>query len=154
MSQPSITAEDAVQVAQRALQTVNELQSDIEDLRQENQELRQRVTELEAAQPDASDYESLDRDDKVGLVRQHLLRKARDNNGRAQITYNGVRWEVFDGEPSPAHCYTLLEQAANEPGFTFGTDADDNKALKVDTAETTLEKDATGLLHANKENTE
>jgi len=139
-SQPSITAEDAVQIAQRALQKVNDMESELDDLRQENQELRQRVEELEARQPENKAYDNLSRDEKVGLVRSHLVKKAHEQGGKAQIGYKGVLWEVFDGEPSDGHCYKLMKLAADESGFTDGANSDGEKRLKVDTAKIGREK--------------
>jgi len=153
-SQPGITAEDAIQVAQRALRKVNEVESELSRLREENEHLRQRVTELEVAQPDADDYTSLDRDAKVGMIRQHALAKADDNSGLAQLDYHAIRWEVFNGEPSCGHSYDLMEQAAEAGGFHMGTTSDDNKALKVVLPEVSQEKRQRLLSRANKEDTE
>jgi len=149
MSQaPSITAEDAVQLAQKAIQKANENEKEIATLREENENLRQCIQELKAAQPDTSDYENLDRDDKVGLVRQHLYKKATDSNGKAKVDYKDVRWSVFDGEPSPDHCYTLMQQAATEAGFEMNDPDTGNKRLTVNTARTNTEG---GFSHANKD---
>jgi len=140
-SQPQVTPEDAVQVAQRALQKVNEQQEIINDL-------QQRVTELEASQPDTSDYDSLDRDDKVGLVREHLIKRAHDGNGRAAVDYKDVKFAVFDGEPSADHCYTLMQIAGQASGFNCEDPSGGNKRLTVNSKET---KPNTGFSHANKD---
>jgi len=142
--------EDAVQLAQNALQTVNELQDTVDAQADYIENLEQRVQELESAQPDATDYNGLDRDDKVGLVRAHLVHKANELNGKAQLAYHGIQWEVFDGEPSVGHCYTLMKRAAQERGFTEGTDADDNKTVKVQTAKISTEKEQALLSRVNK----
>jgi len=142
--QPDVRPEDALQVAQRALSKVNELE-------RENEELRERVVALEAALPDRGEYDDLDRQTKVGMVREHLVERARDQHGAAAIDYDGVMWEVFDGEPSADHCYTLMKLAAQAEGFNTRDPSGGNKELVVDLDST---KPVLGFSHANKDSVE
>jgi len=148
MSQPQITAEDAVQVAQRALQKVNELETEVDKLQSENETLRSRVEELEASQPDPDEYDQLDRPDKVGLLKRHLITKASDTNGKAAADYKEVKYGVFDGQPSADHCYTLMKQAAQDTAFTFQNPSNSNKRITVNT---NRRKTNTEFSHANKD---
>lgn len=138
---PDVRPEDAVQIAQRALAKANEHKETIE-------QLQERVVALEAAAPDRGEYETLDRPTKVGMVREHLVEKARVQNGKAAIDYNGVKWEVFDGTPSADHCYTLMQKAAQAQGFTIRDQPHDNRQLLVDIDSTNPEL---GFSHANKD---
>jgi hypothetical protein len=138
---PDVRPEDALQVAQRALAKVQEQEQTIS-------ELQERVAALEAAQPDRSEYDDLDRETKVGMVREHLVERAQDQHGRAAIDYNGVKWEVFDGEPSPDYCYTLMELAAEAGGFDLRDPNNGNRELVVDIGAT---KPELGFSRTNKD---
>lgn len=142
--QPDVRPEDALQVAQRALSKVNEQEQLIE-------ELRERVVALEAAQPDRSEYDDLDRQTKVGMVREHLVERARAQHGRAAIDYDDVMWEVFDGEPSADHCYTLMNLAAQADGFNIREPSGGNRELTVNIDAT---NPVLGFSHANKDSVE
>ena len=146
--QPDVRAEDALQVAQRALRKVNELEGELADLREENDQLRERVIELELRQESSEDYARLDRDTKVGMVRGHLIDRARAQHGKAAIDYDDVMWEVFDGEPSADHCYTLMQLAAQADGFDVRERSGENRQLVVNLDAT---KDLTAFSHANKD---
>jgi hypothetical protein len=148
---PDPTPEDAMHVSQRALSMVKDLGDEIEKLREENEELRERVVALEAALPDRGEYDDLDRQTKVGMVREHLVERARDQHGAAAIDYDGVMWEVFDGEPSADHCYTLMKLAAQAEGFDTRDPSGGNKELAVDLDST---KPVLGFSHANKDSVE
>ena len=133
-------AEDAIQVAQRALaKTLDEEEAREEfleklaDVRQENERLTERVAELEAkVSTDGRAYETLTRDEKVGMVREHLYKRARAGSGWFKIDYDAIRWEVFDGEPSADHCYTLMELAAAADGFYHKDPENENQYVAVD----------------------
>jgi len=144
MSESGPTPRDALNIAQAAMQRLNELEETVE----QQQEV---IEELQAAQPDRSDYHQLDRETKVGMLREHLVKKAKDQHGKAAIDYDGVQWEVFDGQPSADHCYTLMELAADEAGFNKRDPAKDNKQLTVDLDSTNTER---RFSHANKERPE
>jgi len=90
----------------------------IRDLEAENERLRDRVAELEATQPDTDGYPD-DRDTRIGMVRSHLIERARNQHGKAAIDYKDVKYGVFQGEPSPGHCYDLMERAADMDGFAY-----------------------------------
>jgi len=141
MSEPEITAEDALQVAQRALQKANEAEADIEDLKERIVGMELRLSEID----DSHDYEDLSLDMKIGMVREHAYEMANNGHGRATLDYKDVMWGVFDGEPGPNHCYKLLRLAAGLfdsdedrptggtfPGFSCRDPDGDNYHLAVD----------------------
>lgn len=113
--QPDVRPEDAIQVAQRALQKVNELEGDLEAHQDETDKLRERLVELElrlSEIDDNRDYESLTLDEKIGMVREYAYQKARDGHGKTTLDYDDIMWSVFDGEPGAKHCYKLIRRAA------------------------------------------
>lgn len=108
-----LTAEDAVRVAQRALERVNELEAledEVEELREELTAVQLRLSERDDDRP----YEQLTLDEKIGMVREHAFERATDSNGLARLTYDDIMWEVFDGEPGAKHCYKLMRRAAGD----------------------------------------
>lgn len=107
------TPEDAVAIAQRALGKVLDLEGEVAELTEEVTELRLLTSEWTD-----QDYHKLDKDTKIGMVREHAYTKARDGQGRA-LTYDDVMWEVFDGKPSADHCYDLMEAAGQIRGFKY-----------------------------------
>lgn len=133
---PDVTARDAIQIAQRALAKVNDLESDLEELQSDHDELEDRVTELQLRQSGRDqdrEYASLSLDEKIGMVREHAYKKATSTNGYAKVDYNGVRWEVFDSDPSTKHCYKLMRLAAEGvDGFEYCDPDDESKHLRVD----------------------
>lgn len=127
---PDITAEDALDVAQRALKKANrvdELEERVRELEEETAALNLRLSELD----EERDYTELSRDDKIGIVREELFRRATEGRGRT-MDYTDVRDAVFDGEPSPAHCYDLMNWAADADGFEFRESDKKNDHLVVD----------------------
>jgi len=146
-----ITPEDALQVAQRALQRANEIELDVEDLRETVKAQHERIVALEARQEDTSEYDTLDRDTKVGMLREHVVERARQQHGLAAIDYNDVQWGVFDGEPSADHCYTLMQLAANADGFEYENPDGENKRLTVNIDAT---NPVLGFSRANKDSPE
>jgi len=147
-SQPQLTAQDAVQVAQQAMQRCNDLETTVAELEDYIEQLEDRIVELEAQTPDTSDYAELDRDTKVGVVRKHLVERAQQTNGKAAIEYDDVQWGVFDGEPSADHCYTLMEIAGQTEGFNYDESSTGKIRLTVDMGRT---KTNTAFSHANNE---
>jgi DNA-binding protein H-NS len=142
-----VRPEDAMQVAQKALQKVNDLEEEIEELRDQHEQATEDLTALKLRVSEIDedrDYEELSFDDKVGLVRQHAFRKASRGHGRANLDYNDIQWAVFDGEPGNNHCYKLMKRAAGKDeeeqqdlnsgkiGFVFRDPANENKHLAVD----------------------
>lgn len=118
---------------QSALQRISELEEELATEKEKRERAIFRIGKLEEVLPDETDeYETLSRDDKVSLVKSHLMERAYSTNGRAEIDYNGVQWSVFNGEPSADHCYTLMRLAAEESdGWTFH-DQRRPKVLRVD----------------------
>jgi hypothetical protein len=129
---PDVSARDALEIAQNALQQANDA-----DQHDEIQALQDRVTALELRTSEWADdreYSSLTLDEKVGLVREHAFNKATDGTGRATLDYDDVMWEVFDGRPGTKHCYKLLRLAAQARGFEY-TEASSPTQLRVDATE-------------------
>jgi len=121
MSGPDVTAEDALHIAQQALQKANE----VDDVQQEIDDLRERVVSLElrlSELDDDTEYQSLTLEQKVGMVRQHGFTKASNGHGRATLDYSDIEWEVFDGEPGTNHCYKLIRLAAGLNGAKTGSE--------------------------------
>lgn len=105
----------------------------LDELEAENERLRDRVAELEQyvdPDPGHGSYDSLSKERKVFKVRKSLTQKAMDAaNGRAALGYKDVYW-LFDGHPSYAHCYDLMERAAELDGFEYDTsDGSSNRLL-------------------------
>ena len=134
MSEDDVSARDALAIAQRALgkaNRVDELEDEIEGLREDITALELRLSEFD----DDRSYDELTRDDKVGLVREHAFEKAARGSGVAALDYDDIMWEVFDGEPSADHCYTLMNLAASVRGFDVKTPSSGNRSLTVDSQE-------------------
>lgn len=131
-------AEDALQVAQRALAKVNEEEKSREELEDIVERLTERVAELEAkTSTDGRDYRTLETDEKVGMVREHLYKRARSAGGWYKIDYDDVIWEVFSGEPSADHAYKLMRLAGKADGFRYRDpeDPNENQYVAVDVDE-------------------
>lgn len=137
MSNPDVDVEDAMAVAQRSLQKANALERDIKELQDERDDLLDRVVQVELRTSEWTDreYAGLDLDTKVGMVREHLFRKATAQHGRAKIDYDDIMWEVFGGKPSADHAYKLMRLAANCRGFQFN-ESERPKALTCDAEKT------------------
>lgn len=133
-----VSARDALAIAQRALGKANGLEADLDEATDEIERLREDVTSLElrlSEHDDERDYAELTRDDKVGMVREHAFQKASRGSGLAALDYDDIMWEVFGGEPSADHCYTLMKLAADVRGFEVKTPASGNRSLTVDAKE-------------------
>ena len=133
-----VSARDALAIAQRALGKANGLEADLDEATDEIERLREDVTSLAlrlSEHDDERDYAELTRDDKVGMVREHAFQKASRGSGLAALDYDDIMWEVFDGEPSADHCYTLMKLAADVRGFEVKTPASGNRSLTVDAKE-------------------
>ena len=141
-----VRPEDALQVAQRALTKVNEQEEKIAAQEAEIADLRNELQALSARTAEASDFDDLDRDTRVGAIREHVIKRAQEQNGRAAIDYNGVMWEVFDGEPSKGYCYKLMRLAAQGTGFDVRDPSDGNQQLTVNLD---AMNDAPGLSRVN-----
>lgn len=138
-----VRPEDALQVAQRALAKANELDEQYGDT---VAELEESVTALELRLSEMDDdrqYDERTLDEKVGMVREHGFEKATQHGGRTQLTYDDVMWEVFDGEPSPSHCYKLIRLAAGlSDGADTGSEVPGFRARDPDTGTYHLAVDA------------
>lgn len=150
---PKATPRDAVELARTAIQRVNELEDTVQDQHETIQRQQEQIERLQAALPDRTDYAQLDKDTKIGMVREHLVNRAQEQGGKAKIDYQGIQWEVFDGEPSPYHCYELMEKAGQEDGFDYQEPSNENNRLTVDLSQKTRTGSETGFLRENKRTT-
>lgn len=148
MSEQDLTPEDAVQIAQRALAKIGDLEDTIEEQNQTIEHMQERIFALENRLPENRDYDSLTKQEKIGMVREHVVQRAREQGGVATVDYDDVIWGPFDGEPSASHCYTLMRKAAEADGFRFEDPEHANKRLSVNLDET---KDLLGFSHAKKD---
>lgn len=131
---PDVRPEDALQVAQRALARCSEFEGRLTeaerllaDLEEDLTAVRLRTSAFDEDRP----YRDLSRDDKIGIVREELFQQAVDGRGRT-MDYSDIRNAVFDGKPSPSHCYDLMEWAAEARGFGHKIPARGNEHLYVD----------------------
>lgn len=127
---PDVTPHDAIQIAQRALAKANR----VDDLEERLDEHETELTKLRlrpSEQDEDRSYESLTRDEKIGMVREHAFEKAVSGHGRTKIDYYEVMWSVFGGDPGPNFCYKLLRLAGEAPGFEYREPDDGKKHLAV-----------------------
>lgn len=115
MSDDEITLVDALR------QKVKNQEERIEDLEDRLADME----ELVDPDPGHTDYAQLTPDQKVHRVRKHLAQEAAKGN-RPTMQYNDVKW-LFDGHPSPGHCYDLMERAAEADGYTYDTSGHGNQ---------------------------
>lgn len=85
-------------------------------------ELADRVATLENAvetDPSKLSYEQMTKKDKVRLVQNGLVTKAKEKqNGKAGYEYTNVM-SLFAEEISAGHAYDLMKLAAQESGFNY-----------------------------------
>ena len=97
-------------------------------------DLQDKVSVLERAtdtDPGSIDYDALSRTDKVREIRLAVLRRAMDRpNGKAQMEYKEVR-TLFNDHPSPGHCYDLMRDAGNLPGFEYAERDGANNTIRA-----------------------
>jgi len=107
----------------------------IQDLERENNELRRQLAEVQSEvnpDPGSKAYSELTRDEKVHRVRRQLVDYAQsDHSGKASMKYREIK-ALFDGQPSPGHCYDLMRLAGELDGFTYDENGDGNKRIRVD----------------------
>jgi cell division septum initiation protein DivIVA len=134
-----------LQQHQQALERIAELEATVQEYADDRERLVFRVGKLEECLPDERDeYDTYTREDKVSLLKSHLLERAYARDGKASADYDDVIWGVFDGEPSRDHAYTLMELAAQADGFHYNTSRRPRE-VRVDLDETKAEVD---LSHA------
>lgn len=135
---PDLTLQDVLEVSQRALSKNVELRETVEDLQERVEDLEEEKTALEMRMSDWEEnrsYEDYSLDEKIGMVREEAFRRATDSYGKSTLDYSDVRRDVFDGEPSPSHCYKLMRKAAEMDGFEFVDEpksSDKNKRVICD----------------------
>jgi hypothetical protein len=135
MSDADVTPEDALQVAQNALGRVSDLEDDVEELQVDRDDAVERLVALELRLSEFEEdrpYQDYSADEKIGMVREHAFDRAADAGGRAALDYQDIKWGVFDGGPSPSHCYDLMRQAAAADGFDVRDPEAGNRQLTVD----------------------
>lgn len=129
---------------------VDTMREELWDLQEKVEGLEDRIADLESLKnpnPEATDYDSMDRDTKVQKVRLALIdRAATRPTGKARMEYNEVL-ALFDHHPSSGHVYDLMRLAANLDGFRYKTPMGDNNAVLVDLEAV---KNETMLSYANK----
>lgn len=151
MSESDVRPEDALQVAQRALAKVNDLEDELAETDDRLDDLEEKLTAATLRLSEIDDeraYQERTLDEKIGMVREHAFERAANGHGRATLDYDDIMWEVFDGEPSPSHCYKLLRLAAgltdsdsdrptggDIPGFSCRDPDNGNYHLAVDASE-------------------
>lgn len=124
---------------------VEELQTLVEALRRKINtvaghvdEIDERLSEIEAVVDtdlDAVAYERMTKQDKVREIRAYLYDLgSRSAKGRASMDYREVR-TLFNGRPSPGHCYDLMKLAGGAEGFEYddASREDRNKRITVET---------------------
>lgn len=138
MPNTNYSLDDVLQVAQRALQKANENERTAEQLQEEFADalddlvaVKLRLSEVDEQRP----YDQMDRDAKIGMVREHAFRRASDGRGTAKLDYNDIMWSVFDGEPGSDHCYDLMRWAEEARGFEVRDPPTESRHLFVDAAE-------------------
>ena len=122
--------ENTLEATRQALQLLND---DVDELREGNADLRERVARLEGEvtpDPSAKPYNEKTRDEKVREVRIALGRKARQQGGKASMTYTDVL-ALFGNHPSRGHSYKLMELAGNLEGFEYDQHGGDQIRLLV-----------------------
>lgn len=130
-SGPTVNAQDAIAVAQRALAKVTELEADLDDLRAEKRALEDdidRLASLLDRRVENTPYGEKSRAERVLEVQIAVARKARKHGGKAAYHYTDVL-SLFNEQPSDGYAYKLMRCAAEydpktetsaKDGFTFG----------------------------------
>ena len=109
------------------------LRDRIEELEAENDQLRDDLATLNTVvdpDPGRTEYDQLARSHKVNRIRTTLAETAARSNGKDAMKYKEVMM-LFDGHPSPGHCYDLMERAAHLDGFAYDDGRDGEKRIRV-----------------------
>lgn len=113
---------------------IDALTDAIERLEETVEEQQDRIAELEElVNPDPADveYAQLTKDQKVFKIRKHLIEDAAKTNGVSRMVYREIK-ALFDGHPSPGHCYDLMKQAAQVDGYEYDqAGGDGQKRVRV-----------------------
>lgn len=101
-------------------------------------EIDERLADIEAVVDtdlDAVAYQKMTKQDKVREIRAYLYDLGtRSAKGKASMDYREVR-AMFNGRPSPGHCYDLMKLAGGAEGFGYddASREDRNKRIIVKT---------------------
>lgn len=114
---------------------VDELRDELMEERRRRHKAEQRIDVLEAKvdpDPHTKEYSDLSKPEKVRMLREELVKRASSTqSGKAQMDYKDVQYH-FDSQPSPGHCYDLMELVENEDGFRYADPTDGKKCIRVD----------------------
>lgn len=127
--------EAALTLAKKANSRITELEQEVDQKQSEIDYLREEVAELQLALDetrDNTDWDNMDRDEKVRCLQETAYDWARNRGGMASLDYKEVRDGVFGGEPSDSYCYKLMRLAGEQQGFTFAN-TDGGQRLRVKT---------------------
>ena len=113
---------------------IDALNDSIDRLERLVDEQAERISELEQLvdpDPASTPYEQLTKDQKVNHIRRHLVEMGEASNGKASMQYREIK-ALFDGHPSPGHCYDLMRAAAVLDGFEYDANGSGNKRIRCD----------------------
>lgn len=154
-------ADAALDLAQNALQRVAAAEDDLCEAERTIIELQNQLAELQATRPDRDrEYNTLNREEKISIIQEELVERAKvRQNGKASIDYNDVKAlfsKEYGGCPSPGHTYDLIEDAAEQDGFSYDNAKRGQYQLVVDleTLHESVRKGSAVFSLANKANTE
>lgn len=125
-------------------------QEQIDERETRIKELEDRVAELEQLvdpDPGATTYDQLTKEQKVAKLRKTLLRNAMNQGGASTMKYKAVM-SLFNGHPSPGHCYDLMERAGEMDGYTYETGGHGKGQKRIRVDADAVKDD--GLIHAVK----
>jgi hypothetical protein len=133
MSDDGPDTDQLVQIHESRLDALDDA---IDKLEQKVEQQARRIGQLEALvdpDPGTTAYEQLSKDQKVRHVRQHLVDVAKSNGGKASLQYREIK-TLFDGHPSPGHCYDLMRSAGAIDGFEYDENGSGNKRIRCNAA--------------------
>ena len=122
-----------VQINRSRLDALNDTVERLERLVDEQAERISELEQLVDPDPASTPYDQLTKDQKVNHIRRHLVEMGEASNGKASMQYREIK-ALFDGHPSPGHCYDLMRTAAVLDGFEYDENGSGNKRIRCDVA--------------------
>lgn len=115
------------------IDAANDALQNVSDIARRLEAAEERIDELEGKVPDLGnkDYDTMDRAERVALLRDRMRDRAGENSGHYAADYDDVI-NILDGGPSAGYAYTLMERAGDADGFEFGKSPNGTKRLTVD----------------------